>query len=396
MDEKQQPINRNPTKDKKNITFRIATLDPEGNPIQDGVEVFLYKKDDKFQFKPLKNGLFEISAKKGDYHLQARSKNYVSARINVNLRHPRATFPVYLGERDAMFYRFGDNIIPFKLNPKVIAIAFPQIAPKEKKAEELTKHLLKEFSFRPFTLKDIEGMPFKVGEGGIWIFQTDEKINVQLYKKVKSLVQKFHTSKVRIGIPIDITPSDAKVIDNRYVVRFRPHLKPAQIDIITKKRNAIILRSFIQAENARLIEFQEGDMKTHLEIVESWYKQGLLIYGEPDILAVITDDQFPVNPPNDPTYPNQLNLTLQNADDAWLRLNGVDPNLTLGNPSVYVATIDRGVDTDHPDIGGNLTDGTPQLAQCFDFSGMRQCTVPGYAPDTSHGMGVYGIIAALV
>ena len=34
------------------------------------------------------------------------------------------------------------------------------------------------------------------------------------------------------------------------------------------------------------------------------------------------------------------------------------------------------------------------MSTCFDFSGMRACSVAGYQPNTSHGMGVYGIIAA--
>ena len=49
----------------------------------------------------------------------------------------------------------------------------------------------------------------------------------------------------------------------------------------------------------------------------------------------------------------------------------------------------------HPDIAGNLTDGTSQLADCYDFSYLRPCTAPGYTPDNRHGMGVYGIIAAV-
>jgi subtilisin family serine protease len=111
-------------------------------------------------------------------------------------------------------------------------------------------------------------------------------------------------------------------------------------------------------------------------------------------MAEIVDDQFPQSPPNDPTYPNQQNLTLQRIDEAWQTLHNADEDLSLGSPEIYVASLDRGVQTDHPDVNGNLTDGTPQIAHCFDFNNMRSCTDPGYAPSTNHGMGVYGIIAA--
>ena len=201
---------------------------------------------------------------------------------------------------------------------------------------------------------------------------------------------------VRIGMPVDLTPRQVKVLDPRFVIRFRDHLRPQDIEALVQKAEARVLRTFIQAGNARLIEFRGGSYREHLRTVEDWYNQDLLVYGEPDLIAEIVDDVFPATAPDDPTFPNQPNLTLQNVDDAWQFLDGIDPDLTLGNPAVYVATLDRGVDTDHPDIGGNLTDGAAQLEpRSYDFSDLRSMWAPGYAPDTSHGMGVYGIISAL-
>ena len=101
-------------------------------------------------------------------------------------------------------------------------------------------------------------------------------------------------------------------------------------------------------------------------------RRGLLVYGEPDLMAEITDDVFPDTAPTDPTFANQDNLTLQQVDVAWRIMRAAGAELTAGDPAVRVATLDRGVDLNHPDIGGNLTDGTPQLERAFDFDGMRR------------------------
>jgi len=157
---------------------------------------------------------------------------------------------------------------------------------------------------------------------------------------------------------------------------------------------ADVVRSIVQAPNTWLIRFRSGDPLANLATVESWHEEGILMYGEPDLVAEISDDVFPYNPPDDPTYATQVNLTLQRVDTAWRLMADIDPKLTTGSQRVYVATLDRGIDMDHPDLGGHLTDGSEQLSRTFDFSDMRECTVDGYAPDTDHGMGVYGIIAA--
>ena len=153
-----------------------------------------------------------------------------------------------------------------------------------------------------------------------------------------------------------------------------------------------------QAEHARLVEFPQATWLEHLETLEGWIRQDLVVYAEPDLLAEITDDAFPADPPKEGWFTRwftrQPNLKLQKVYEAWRFLHGKKQDLTLGSPEVRVATLDRGIRMSHPDIGGRLTDGRAQLAdECWDFSGLRRIT-QSYRPSSSHGMGVFGIIAA--
>ncbi|HYE78907.1 MAG TPA: S8 family serine peptidase, partial [bacterium] len=67
---------------------------------------------------------------------------------------------------------------------------------------------------------------------------------------------------------------------------------------------------------------------------------GAVQYAEPDFVGQ------PRYVPNDPSVPQQYALTQIHATDAW--------NLQKGDSTVLIGIVDTGVDTDHPDLVGNL------------------------------------------
>lgn len=379
--------------------IRVSVHLPGGIHYDKNVTVSLRQRSKSITVKREKDSLlYEAQVEPGVYQLEVSAGSFTSPGRSVTVPREGTTVSIYLGEKDWPFYRFGENVVPFEPREDLFAIVFPSRPPDERAAREMIQKLvaalpLKPLEFNAGTDKD-HTTSFQAGSGAIWLFSITRKPDAKLYAQLLETTRRILGEEVRAGIPVDIKPGQIKVLDNQFVVRFRDHLKPVEIERLTKEAGARILRGFIQAGNARLLEFTRGWYRDHLEVIEKWYKENLLVYGEPNLLAEFTDDVFPADPPNDPLFGTQANLTLQGANTAWQFLNGINANLTLGSPNVFVATLDRGVDTDHPDIVGNLTDGTPQLAQCYDFSGMRPCTTPGYAPDTSHGMGVYGIISA--
>lgn len=370
-----------------------------------GPDGLLYPKDTKVSLQSQKNtvllkpgrqaGIYVGGVVPGAYTLTVAAGDLQTPEREVLVGAAGKVASAYLGKQDWPYYRMGEHVVPFEPREDLLAVAFPMAAPDHTTTLRSVKQLTKQLPLEPYRIHKDNELPFAAAEGAIWLFHLKEDYGSELIARIKRVVADYLGEETRVGLPVDLHPGQVKVLSDRYVVRFKAHLKPNEIETLVNRAKGRILRTFLQAENARLVEFDGGTYTTHLQTIEEWYKKELLIYGEPDLLAELTDDVFPADPPDDPTFVNQDNLTLQNADNAWQYLNGISANLTLGSPNVYVATLDRGVDTDHSDIGGNLTDGTPQLAQCYDFSGLRPCTAPGYAPDTSHGMGVYGIISAL-
>lgn len=376
------------------IPVRISVHAPNGWPYDKDADVGLIAGKTRTVLTRAKaTSLYEGSVVPGTYRLHVNAGDLIAPERSVTVPETGKTASAYLGKRDWPAYHYGENIVPFEPREELVAVCFEARAPEPERGTDQINEIIRTLKLKPFELRaEGEKHPSMAAEGAIWLFELgDPGRRAEVEAELRRLVG----AGARIGMPVDLTPRQVKVLDRRFVIRFQDHLRPQDIEELVEKAQAGVLRTFIQAGNARLIEFRSGTYREHLRVVEEWYQQDLLIYGEPDLIAEIVDDVFPADPPDDPTFVNQANLTLQNVDDAWQLLNGIDTDLTLGSPNVYVATLDRGVDTDHPDIGGNLTDGAPQLAQCYDFSGLRACTAPGYAPDTSHGMGVYGIISAL-
>lgn len=375
----------------------VAVHDHRGLPVTTTAEVALTLDGERHVLaRETDSNVYRASLPQGDYLLETTAGRQVSPLRDITVEGRQKHTDVYIGNKSWPYYRLGEHAVPFEPPNDLIAVAFPRRKPDAKTAESIRTQLLKKL---PVDLVDMGDQPGcdeqnMPADGAVWVFRVTEKQTAKLWQKLRDAIDAATAGAGRVGVPTCLAPGQCAVMDGRFVVSFKREVTPGEIQKHVDAASGTILRRFRQAPNAVLVEFPPDSFDKHLAAVEAWHAAGLLVYGEPDLMAELTDDVFPEDPPNDPTYTNQANLTLQRVDIAWRILNSRNPDLTLGDPNITVASLDRGLDTDHPDIGGNLTDGNTQVSRCFDFSGMRECSVAGYEPDTDHGMGVYGIIAA--
>lgn len=108
--------------------------------------------------------------------------------------------------------------------------------------------------------------------------------------------------------------------------------------------------------------------------VEALDADDIVVYAESDHLYQSTQDT-PTLIPDDTFYSEQWGLEKINAPEAWAT--------TTGSSDVIVAVIDTGIDRDHPDLEGQLTNGA--IASRFS-----QTILDG----AGHGTHVASIIAA--
>jgi hypothetical protein len=294
------------------------------------------------------------------------------------------TMSLYLGDPTWPSYRYGENLVLFEPHEDIIAVCCPNLRPAAADVATLVARLIAE----------VPGLcpifPIPVAKA-IWLFRyrtpPPAAHTLDVIRDVMSVYG------ARAGMPVDLTPGQLKVLDRRFIVHFSPAGEQQGLLTIASTGGAVVRKSSV-APHTWILDFTQGIYSDHLRTIEGWISSGLAQWAEPDLLAEFSEDAFPPAA-MDPKFKSQTNLIAQNAPQAWRLLNGLNPDLTLGSPSVVVATVDEGIDPSHPDVGGGLTDGTPQITEGFDFLDVQPFSAPGYKPYNSHGMGVYGIIAAL-
>ncbi|MGE0529523.1 MAG: S8 family serine peptidase, partial [Bdellovibrionales bacterium] len=302
---------------------------------------------------------------------------------------------VYLGKKGWPAYSHGQNLVPFEPHPNLLAVAYEYASPDPKDIPGLVNGLQKKYPLKAYSFNPKNKLPYAAGNDSIWVFELTKYLTPKDRYQLASNIKKDLGQQVRVGMPLNLVPGRVKVMDEQFVVRFQPGQNLLAIKNLVAKADAEIVRGFIQAGNAFLIAFKSGNYENHLAKVADWKQKGLLIYGEPSLIVELVDFAFPQDPPNDTKFVDQDHLPLQKIPQVWLYLHdNINSSTTLGSPDIAVATIDNGIESKHTDFAGILTDGKPQVSHCFDFDKVAPCTSSAYKVTNSHGMAVFGIIAA--
>lgn len=382
------------------MTLNLTVLKISGEPVENAtVQLENYQGKITEAAAGVTPGTYTIQVQLGKYHLKVQFEGLVAPAQTVEVEDDKSIV-VYVGKPDWPYYRLGQTLVPFEPHRNMIAVTHNDENAGDDDMNDQLSRLSTRFALSVVqppidrstgttTTQTPKGSK-DASDGAIKLLKLeDDNATALPYDEVFNAM----SGAVRVGTPVNTQPGEIAAIDRDFVVRFREGVNS---ESVIDQVGADIVRRLVQAPNSYLVRFRAGHPLDLLKVVEKWFADDLLVYGEPDVWSEMKDDAFPYSAPDDPTYPNQVNLTLQRIDEAWRILADIDPKFAAGNPRIYVASLDRGIDVDHPDLGVILTDGTAQLSRCFDFSGMRECSVAGYTPDTSHGMGVYGIIGASV
>jgi len=170
-------------------------------------------------------------------------------------------------------------------------------------------------------------------------------------------------------------------LTNELVVKFKPEVTEEEAKKIAKSYKFQIIRKITYLGNAYLWRSAELPNYDLIKIAQELMAKFPILYAEPNIIFQIELDVYN---PNDFLYPEQPHFQVINADDAWDTLDDINVNLRAGSPNVTIAVFDgNGVTPNHPDLTGNLTDGTAKMLSNFNFVGMSNQTVAGLSGD--HG-----------
>ncbi|MEW5873770.1 MAG: S8 family serine peptidase [Candidatus Zixiibacteriota bacterium] len=188
-------------------------------------------------------------------------------------------------------------------------------------------------------------------------------------------------------------------------VRFQAGATPSEIDSIATTLQCDTLIAHEYLENQFTAVISRNRETSTLEMARAFYESGVCEFAEPELYGVANLNSVP----NDPLWQYQWHLRNDggggqadadiDADSAWL--------VTSGNPLVFIAVLDGGVEFDHPELAGIDTIGgydAGGIALDPKYSESRQ---PDYDPSAAcpeflepwypacwHGTAVTGMIFA--
>jgi hypothetical protein len=185
----------------------------------------------------------------------------------------------------------------------------------------------------------------------------------------------------RISVPGFVKGEVAFGISDEIVVQFESSATKAQIQAFAKEYDLDQLRPLVWMGNAFLFRHTGGASMELLDLVERLKQSSLVAFAELNLIHRVKPHAFT---PNDFLYPATPHLQLIQADDAW---EAIETSTTVpagGSPDIVIGILDPyGVDPDHPELTGALSDGSQKQIANFDFSRWVPQTNPNL--EAEHG-----------
>ncbi len=178
------------------------------------------------------------------------------------------------------------------------------------------------------------------------------------------------------------------------VAAFRGDVKREEVARIAAEHGLEVARDVRHAGNGFLLVRKGMPDYDLLEVAEALAADDRVAWAEPNLVVPLELDAWT---PNDLLYGQVPHLQVVNADDAWDRMDNVAVALRGGSPNITVAVFDpQGVAPNHPDLAGNLTDGTAKLVASINFRAtpIAAQTVAALAGD--HGTQCAGSATAIM
>lgn len=210
---------------------------------------------------------------------------------------------------------------------------------------------------------------------------TVKKYGIQVYEKENDNERLHPLSNEAETITTDTVPifkqgpnsTDLILVDNKFIVQFKPDVTMEQIDKLNKKHNVKTVKPLGYAENGFILQVNdEKDSTDVIHIANTYYESGLTLFAHPNLIRerykmpsmngstretpVVTED-------TENFLSQQWHLQTAKVIEAW--------EITKGNPNIKIAIADDGVLTEHPefqnkivyqyDFERDIPDGNPKI-----------------------------------
>lgn len=160
----------------------------------------------------------------------------------------------------------------------------------------------------------------------------------------------------------------ASLLTDEIIVRFKGGIEEKTVRELAERFDLRILRSVPYAGNTYHFQVGKNDNYESLNVCAKLVEMDVVDYAEPNLFHTSEDDAIV---PTNFLFPEQWDHTIINTPDAWQVLSdSLGFGQRFGSPDVTVAVVDTGVNTNHAQFSGNVSNGQPKVFTAFDFSNM--------------------------
>jgi len=341
-------------------TIRITVIDFNNQPISNA-DVTISAKQEKINLKYDKYLGAYILEKflSGKYVISVVASGFETQKKEVFIGGSGIEEIFILGQKGMPIYYRGNVKVPFEPINENFGIAIS--APEDKKQIELLNRVSKDFNLSEVKTHD------NYRKNGLFILSYPPNYNDEEKQNLLEILKKRFNTPV-VGPILKISEKNATILTDEIIVRFKGNIEKKEVETIAKKLGIKILRTIPYAGNAYQFKVTKGDIYKALDACNQLVEMGIVEYAEPNLFHTYEEDAIV---PTNYLYPEQWDHPIINTPDAWQVLNdNLGVAQRFGSPDIIVAVVDSGVNSNHPQFNGTVSNGQPKIFASYDFANM--------------------------
>lgn len=305
---------------------------------------------------------FARLAQPGGIDVRVEARGFEGQTRFVGGKATSGTLLFVLGRTDMPFYYRGKVKVPFDPLPDTIGVLRKQPAEQGKGRRKQQDSLAD-------TAKRLGGEVLRAGgnfeRSGLAVVRLDASDDTSVERKLKELQKDPGVEAV--GMVVRLTEDHASFLTNLVIARFEDGLSDETIGELAARHNLRAEGRFEALGNVHRLRFAGPATYAVLTAANALAEEPGVVYAEPDLASTSEEDAVV---PTDFLFPEQWDHQLIDTPDAWQALRDMDTPRTFGNADVVVAVVDSGIDATHPELSGNVSDGSAKQVALFDFANM--------------------------
>lgn len=356
----------------QNQSIRITVVDYTNRPVSNAeVKISSGKNTASLKYDKNSGEYITTEFKPGRYTISVSAKNLASQTREVFIGKSGITELFILGKEGMPFFYRGVVKVPFEPKDDLFGVAVTD--PEDEKTVEALLAFARKQKIESRKTDE------NYRKNGLSVFVFPAGISAD--EKEKLLIT-FQNQKgvLAAGPLLKQDEKNASLMTDEIVVRFKGGIEQDEVQKIAKKLGLTIIRTIPYAGNAYQFRVSKRGMYRSLEVCQQLVEMKIVEYAEPNLYLTSEDDAIV---PTNFLFPEQWDHPIINTPDAWQVLNDrLGAPQRFGSPDVVIAVVDSGVNTNHPQFSGNVSNGQPKMFTAFDFIGM---VANNNAVNGSHG-----------